>query len=135
MHGTSKYSGRITVVTAPVGKKVMFYYGAENGDSEMEHNYGAQSPALHLATTIPVGAARVDSVFVTPFGTISLDRRSYSWSPQAFPGSYTSCELLVFAFEIALWNVFRNIMFYRIIEHYTRVYIFSRLRLIGSLVN
>ena len=74
----------------------MFYYGAENGDSEMEHNYWAQSPPLHLATTIPVGAARLFSVFVTPFGTLTLDRRSYSWYPQAFPGRYyTSCELVL----------------------------------------
>ena len=83
-YGTSEYTEYISVVTSPVDKKVMFYYGAENGDSEMEHGYYSQSPALKAAASIPVGSRRIESVYVSPFGVLSLGRRSYSWYPRLF---------------------------------------------------
>ena len=95
-YGTSEYTEYIRVVTSPVDKKVMFYYGAENGDSEMEHGYYTQSPALKAATSIPVGSSRIESVYVSPFGVLSLDRRSYSWYPQIFaPGSTIECKFII----------------------------------------
>ncbi|KAI6645948.1 Neogenin-like [Oopsacas minuta] len=83
-YGTSEYTEYITVVTSPIDKKVIFYYGIENGDSEMEHGYYTQSIALRATTSIPVGNRRIESVYVSPFGAFSLDRRSYSWYPQRF---------------------------------------------------
>ena len=83
-YGTSEYTEYISVVTSPVDKKVIFYYGTENGDSVMEHGYNTQSPALKTAASIPVGNSRIESVYVSPFGVLSLDKRSYSRDPQIF---------------------------------------------------
>ena len=80
------------MVTLPVDKKVMFYYGKENGDSEMEHGYYSQSPALATAASIPVGTRRIESVYVSPFGTLSLDRRSYLFQPTSFPLNNTQSQ-------------------------------------------
>ena len=82
-------------MTSQVDKKVMFYYGKENGDSEMEHGYYTQSPALKTAAPIPVGTRRIEWVYVSPFGTLSLDRRHYSWYPRPFlPSVYFQCKSL-----------------------------------------
>ena len=95
-YGTSEYTEYISVVTSPVDKKVMFYYGAENGDSKMEHGYYSQSPALKAAASIPVGSSRIESVYVSPFGVLSLDKRSYSWNPQIFaPDSAIECRFIL----------------------------------------
>ena len=88
-YGVSEYTDYIIVVTSPVDKKVIFNYGKENGDSEMEHGYYTQSPALQAAAAIPVGTRRIESVYVSPFGTLSLDRRSYLFEPTIFPFNHT----------------------------------------------